>query len=286
MATTTDTHPTPASQTGISGHQERSERTRDLFEQAVRTSEPAEVERLHEEIVVLNLGVADALAARYARRGLDLDDLSQVARLALVRVVPQFRPEFGRDFLAYAVPSIVGALRKHFRDTGWTVRPPRRVQEAHQQITRCRPELFQRLGREPTVAEVAEETGIDHETVLEAIEVGDCYAPASLDRQVRRGTDESESTLGHFLGGADVEFDRCEARVVLEPLIAALSPRDRRVIELRFFEGLTQSEVGAQIGVTQMQVSRIQSRILAAMRAALGDLGDASGSQVASLGAA
>ena len=265
-------------------HQGRSDRTRDLFEQVAQCHDPVERDSLYNEIVEVNLTVADALAARYARRGLDPEDLVQVARLALVRVVPKFRPEFGKDFLAYAVPSILGAIRKHFRDAGWTVRPPRRIQEAHQLIARCRPDLVQSLGREPTVAEMVAETGLDEETLLESLEVRDCYTPVSLDGTVRPGSDESEQTLGQFVGQDDPAFDRCEARAMLEPLLAKLTPRDQRVVELRFIQGLTQREVGERIGVSQMQVSRIQTRILASLRSDLGDLGDlgeASGLHVA-----
>lgn len=253
---------------------DRASRTRELFEFASHCHDEAERSRLHQEIVLLNLEVADALASRYTGRGIDADDLCQVARLALVRVVPQFRPEYGKDFLVYAVPSIVGAVRKHFRDTGWTIRPPRRVQEAHQAIGRAGPALTQRLGREPTVAELGEETGIEADTLAEATTASDCYSPASLDAAVHHDAGDTERTLSHLVGDEDPEFDRSEARIMLEPLIAELEPRDRRVIELRFVRGLTQSEVGELISVSQMQVSRIQSRILAALRKRIGELPD------------
>lgn len=267
-------------------HAGRADRTRELFEQARTCRDAQQRAALHDQIVELNLGVADALASRYARRGLDPEDLCQVARLALVKVVPLFRPEFGKDFLAYAVPSILGAIRKHFRDAGWTVRPPRRVQEAHQLISRVRPDLVQRLGREPTVAELGAETGLDEETLLESLEVNDCYSPVSLDGSVRPGPDQPEQSLGQFVGQEDPGFDQSEARAILEPLLAKLTPRDRRVVELRFVQGLTQREVGERIGVSQMQVSRIQTRILSTLRAQIGDLGEASGLQVHAHGAA
>ncbi len=249
----------------------RARRTRELFAQ-VSERAPQARQDLYDELVLLNLPVADALARRYASRGLALDDLTQVARLALVRVVPQFRPEFGRDFLTYAVPSILGALRRHFRDTAWTVRPPRRIQEAQQLMRQLRPDLVQRLGREPTVAEVCAESGLDEETVLEALSVDGCFTPASLDRVVGPGDDLDASPLGDFLGAEDPDLERCEARVLIEPLLHDLDPRDRRVLQLRFVEGLTQREVGEQIGVTQMQVSRILTRVLAGLRERLGEL--------------
>lgn len=250
---------------------DRADRTRKLFAE-VGHAHDEERQRIRDELVLINLPVADALARRYAARGLALDDLTQVARLSLVRVVPQFRPEFGRDFLTYAVPSILGALRRHFRDTAWTVRPPRRVQEAQQALRQVRPDLVQRLGREPTVAEVCAESGLDEETVVEALTVDGCFTPASLDRVVGPGGEHDSSPLGDLLGAEDPELERCEARVLIAPLLGDLEARDRRVLRLRFVEGLTQREVGERIGVSQMQVSRILTRVLADLRSRLGEL--------------
>jgi RNA polymerase sigma-B factor len=254
----------------------RSVRTRDLFAERSATDDPGERSRLLDEIVTLNLGVADSLAQRYSARGLPLDDLVQEARLALVRVVESFRPEYGHDFLSYAVPSILGALRKQFRDSGWTVRPPRRIQEAQQAINQARSDLLQELGREPRVAELADLLDLDEETVIEALSADGCYTPASLDRPVGGDGDADPGgrTLGSVLGGADPDYDSCEARVMLRPLLATLERRDRTVLRLRFVEGLTQREVGERIGVTQMQVSRILSRILGTLRDGLGDVPD------------
>jgi RNA polymerase sigma-B factor len=254
----------------------RSVRTKDLFAERSSTDVPGERSRLLDEIVTLNLGVADSLAQRYSARGLPLDDLVQEARLALVRVVESFRPEYGHDFLSYAVPSILGALRKQFRDSGWTVRPPRRIQEAQQAINQARSDLLQELGREPRVAELADLLDLDEETVIEALSADGCYTPASLDRPVGGDGDADPGgrTLGSVLGGADPDYDSCEARVMLRPLLATLERRDRTVLRLRFVEGLTQREVGERIGVTQMQVSRILSRILGTLRDGLGDVPD------------
>lgn len=252
----------------------RSVRTRELFERRSASADPDERHQLLEEIVTLNLAVADSLAQRYSARGLAIEDLVQEARLALVRVVESFRPEYGHDFLSYAVPSILGALRKQFRDSGWTVRPPRRIQEAQQAINQGRADLLQQLGREPRVSEIAASLDLDEETVIEALSADGCYTPASLDRPVG-GDGDSEPggrTLGSVLGGYDPDFDSCEARVVLRPLISRLSARDRKVLQLRFIDGLTQREVGERIGVTQMQVSRILSRIFATLRDEVGEM--------------
>jgi RNA polymerase sigma-B factor len=252
----------------------RSVRTRDLFEQRAACDDAEDRKRLLEEIVTLNIPVADSLAQRYSARGLAIEDLVQEARLALVRVVESFKPEYGHDFLSYAVPSILGALRKQFRDSGWTVRPPRRIQEAQQAINQSRADLLQRFGREPRVSELAAELDLDEETVIEALSADGCYSPASLDRRIG-GESEGEGagrTLGSVLGGEDASFASAEARVVLRPLLSRLGDRDQKVLRLRFVDGLTQREVGEEIGVTQMQVSRILSRIFDTLRDEVGEV--------------
>jgi RNA polymerase sigma-B factor len=252
----------------------RSARTKSLFEERSNTDDPVERHRLLEEIVTINLQVADSLAQRYSARGLPIEDLVQEARLALVRVVESFRPEYGHDFLSYAVPSILGALRKQFRDSGWTVRPPRRIQEAQQAINQCRSDLLQELGREPRMSELAKVLDLDEETVVEALSADGCYTPASLDRPVGGDADAEPGgrTLGSVLGSDDPDFASCEARVVLRPLLSKLEDRDRTVLRLRFVDGLTQREVGEEIGVTQMQVSRILSRIFNTLREEVGEV--------------
>lgn len=252
----------------------RSTRTKDLFEERSATDDSERRRQLAEEIVTINLQVADSLAQRYSARGLPLEDLVQEARLALVRVVESFRPEYGHDFLSYAVPSILGALRKQFRDSGWTVRPPRRIQEAQQSINQSRADLLQELGREPRVSELAERLDLDEDTVIEALSADGCYTPASLDRPVGGDADAEPGgrTLGSVLGGEDPDFASCEARVVLKPLLERLEERDRTVLRLRFVDGLTQREVGEEIGVTQMQVSRILSRIFSTLREEVGEV--------------
>ena len=246
------------------GERERAHRTHELFLLLDRTDDELEQARLRDEVVTLNLSVADGIASRYSGRGVPQDDLEQVARLALVRVVRDFRLDRECDFLAYAVPSIRGALKRHFRDSGWTVRPPRRVQEAQLMMNSSRPDLVQRLGREPTVPEMAAAIGASEETVIEALAVDSCYSPDSLDRPM--DPEGGSVTLAGCIGRDDPQFDLCEHRTVLGPLIRNLSDRDRRVLELRFVEGLTQTEVGRAIGVSQMQVSRILSRILGDLR--------------------
>ena len=248
----------------------RSSRAAELFAELAREPDQARRSGLVDDIVLLHLALADALAGRYASRGVPSEDLVQVARLALVKAVHGFRPELESDFLAYAVPSIRGALKRHFRDHAWTVRPPRRVQEAQLVLNAARPALCQRLGREPTVAEAAEALDLDEETVLEALTVDTCYSPDSLDRPVDPDGEGGLELVG-CIGAEDPGFALSDSRTMLAPLIQALPPRDRQVLHLRFVQGLTQSEVGQQIGVTQMQVSRILSRLMTYLREGLTD---------------
>ncbi len=270
--TTSTTSITPSKSTStFSGESERSLRTRELFQRLSTLTDShgdrVEAQRLRDEIVLLNLPVADALAHRYTSRGIATEDLVQVARLTLVKVVRTFSVTFDNDFLAYAVPSITGALRKHFRDAGWVVRPPRRLQEAQLRINAETPRLQQVLGRVPTGDELAEATGLEESVVAEALSLDGCFSPTSLDvpaQRDRSGTDTIGSLLPDDL--SDLDFARAEARMALRPLVEGLSHRDRQVLELRFVHEMTQREVGDRIGVTQMQVSRILTRILNQLR--------------------
>ncbi|NUR08723.1 MAG: sigma-70 family RNA polymerase sigma factor [Nocardioidaceae bacterium] len=243
--------------------QERSERTHDLLLRLDRSSDEREQQELLDQVVVLNLGVARAVASRYRARGLSLDDLQQVASLALVKAARGFDAHAGHDFLSYAVPTIRGEVRRHFRDHGWTVRPPRRIQELQAKIGGCESELAFRLGRSPRPSEVADHLGETLDDVLEALTEDGCFHPASLDKPV--GT-ETETVLGDMFGEEDSGRDAAEARVVLAPVVRRLGERDRRILMLRFFKGWTQQEIADDIGVTQMQVSRLLSRILRQLR--------------------
>lgn len=224
-------------------------------------------QRLCDEIITRTLPVADRLAAHYGGRGVPMDDLRQVARTALVQAMRRFHGAGEHAFLAYAVPSIRGELKRYFRDMGWMVRPPRRIQEARLALNGVQEDLSNELGRDPNTRELADHTGLDHDTVKAARGADHCYRPESLDRP--RGDDDGSRTVGDMTGEFDPAFSQAEARVVIWPLLEQLSPRDRKVIILRFFKGLTQSEVGKRIGISQMQVSRVESRILQGFREGL-----------------
>ena len=241
---------------------DRRARTARLLLEAARATTRRAHDRLIDEVVEANMAVADTVASRYSRRGLPTEDLRQVAYVALVRAAQRFDPDRGKDFLAYLVPTVRGEIRRYFRDYGWMVRPPRRIQELQARIMTARKDLTDALGRVPETVEVAARLDVTVAEINEAM-VGDgAFEPASLDRPVGEG----EGTLGDLLGGADDEHDPAEARVILTPLIRDLPERDRRIIELRFFKGLTQQEIADDIGVTQMQVSRLLARIYRQLR--------------------
>ena len=214
------------------------------------------------------MGVADAIAARYRRRGIAEEDLRQVAYLALTKAASNFDPDAGHDFLSYAVPTIRGELRRYCRDSGWMVRPPRRVQELQARIFSARSELSLRLGRSPSTQEVADELGEQRADVEEALAAEGCSTPASLDRPA--GSD-NDVTIGELVGERDPRRSAAEARVLLAPVVRRLSERDKRVLRLRFFEDYTQQEIAEDLGITQTQVSRLLARIFGELRAGLLD---------------
>jgi RNA polymerase sigma-B factor len=245
---------------------DRGSTTARLLDELHHTDDEREKRALRAEVVVLNMGVARAIAHRYRQRGLAEDDLVQAAYVGLVKAVNGFDPSHERDFLSYAVPTVTGEVKRYFRDFGWAVRPPRRVQELQGSIAKLSSELTQRLGRSPRPTEVAGQLGLEVESVIEALAADGAFTPASLDVPVG---EDGAATLGDLMPHEDLEFSSAEARVVLGPAVRALSARDRRILELRFFEGWTQEQIAQDIGVTQMQVSRLLSRILKDLRAEL-----------------
>nr|WP_281386783.1 SigB/SigF/SigG family RNA polymerase sigma factor [Jiangella mangrovi] len=240
-----------------------------------RVAEADGVERrqLLDEVVLLHLGLAEAIAKRYYRRSLENDDILQVANLGLVNAATRFDPEVGKDFVSFAVPTIAGEIKRHFRDHGWAVRPPRRVQELQAALTTATAEIAQANGATPTNADLAEHLHVDVADVREARASHDCFTAASIDY---RG-DTDETSLAESLGADDTAYEQSEAAVALGPACRELAERDRRILYLRFFRGWTQEEIGRDLGVTQMQVSRLLNRILRRLRSKIGALEPASG---------
>jgi len=246
---------------------ERARRTDDIVSDLRDSDVELDVEELTRQLIETNAGVARSMASRYRNRGIDLDDLEQVALLGLTKAAQRFDASAGHDFLSFAVPTVRGELRRHFRDLGWMVRPPRRVQDLQARIAAAQDELEQGLGRSARPSEVAEHIGVEVNDIVEALAADGCFTPTSLDAPVADGT----SSLGALLGTEDRALTRAEARVVLRPLLRGLSARDARIVHLRFYEELTQQEIADDIGLTQAQVSRVLTKILARMREDLVD---------------
>jgi len=237
-------------------------RRQELREMFVAFAETRD-EKVRAALIEAHIGLAEYLARRFSNRGEPLDDLVQVASTGLIKAVDRFEPERGLEFSTYATHTIVGELKRHFRDKGWAVRVPRRMQELHLRLTTIVSTLNQDLGRSPTIAEIAQGAGVSEEEVLEAMEAGQAYRFTSLDAPA---PGEEAGSLGANMGEEDEQMIEVEHRVALSPLISKLPPRQQTILHLRFFEGLTQSEIATRLGISQMHVSRLLARSLAQLR--------------------
>lgn len=249
---------------------ERSEQTAELLHAVAEADDPDEADELRSRVVLINRGVAEAIARRYQGRGVPVEDLVQVAQEGLIKAVSRFDPTLRNDLLTFAVPTIRGEVQRYFRDQGWMVRPTRRVQEIQGLARDASRELEQSLGEEPSDQEVADHVGVPVAEYRRAVAAHGCFQPVSLDLSV--GSDD-RATLGDVLVGDDEDGAASEARLVLAPVVRRLSERDRRILYLRYFADLTQTEIGEDLGVTQMQVSRLLTRILGELREDLGAVG-------------
>jgi RNA polymerase sigma-B factor len=218
-----------------------------------------------ERLVARFLPLARQLARRYGKTGESMDDLIQVASLGLVKAIDRYELDRGTAFSSFAVPTILGEIKRHFRDTGWTLRVPRAVQERRMKVNRAIPVLTARLGRSPTTAEIAEQIQATSEEVLEALEAAVAYEPVSLD--ATPGADEDE-TWAQSVGGDDPGYELVEHSATLSPALRALPERERLIVHMRFVQDMTQSEIAARIGISQMHVSRLIRKALEAMREA------------------
>jgi RNA polymerase sigma-B factor len=230
-------------------------------------SREADTDELTRQLIETNAAVARSMASRYRNRGIDLDDLEQVALLGLTKAAQRFDPNAGHDFLSFAVPTVRGELRRHFRDSGWMVRPPRRVQDLQTRISSAQEELESRLGRSPRPSEIAAHLDEDTSDIVEALAADGCFTPTSLDARVADGS----SSLGDLLGQEDRALAQTEAKVMLDPLMRGLTARDRRILRLRYYQEQTQQEIAESVGLTQAQVSRVLTRILTDLRVGLAE---------------
>ena len=225
-------------------------------------------ESAREQIVEQFMPLVRKIASRYAGRGEPMEDLVQVGSIGLVLAIERFDIERGVKFTTYAVPTIVGEIQRHFRDRAWAVHVPRRMKELSLKLARTIEAATADLGRAPTIAELAADTGLEEEEVVEALETYHAYSTRSLSQPLGLG-DSDEGTVEDLFGAPEAGYEEVEHGVLLESGLAALDERERSIIELRFFEGLTQSEIAARVGISQMHVSRLLRRSLAVMRGRL-----------------
>lgn len=228
-------------------------------------ADPATREEILSGVIVSQLPLARSIAARYRDRGEQLEDLVQVASMALVMAVQRYRVGQGVSFAAYAVPTITGELRRYFRDHGWAIRPPRRIQELRPRVRTAAQELAQELHRAPTADEVAELLDVSAEDVRETQMATAEYHSLSLDLPGR--DDDDATSLADRIGGPDPRIDSLVDLISVRPLLTCLSSRDRRILALRFFDGRTQQQIADEIGVTQMQVSRLLAQAISKLQA-------------------
>ena len=219
-----------------------------------------------EQLIERYMSLVRSLARRYAYRGEQLDDLVQIGAIGLIKAIDRFDLKRGVELTTYATPNIIGEIKRHFRDKGWAVRVPRGLQELNVQVSKLIEQLTVQLGRSPTIPELAKAAGVEEELVLEAIESGRAYSSVSLS--TGGGSDEEGGDLDPLesLGEIEHEYEISEDRAVLAPGFRVLDERERKILHLRFFSGLTQSQIAEQIGISQMHVSRLIRRSLEKIR--------------------
>jgi RNA polymerase sigma-B factor len=233
---------------------------------SVEEGDPAR-QAARDDLVRMHLPLVEHLARRFRNRGEPYDDLVQVATIGLIKSIDRFDTDRGVEFSTYATPTIVGEIKRHFRDKGWAVRVPRRLQELRLSLTAATSELSQRHGRSPTVHELAVHLGLSEEDVLEGLEAANSYSTLSLDAPEQG--DEDGFAVADTLGSEDESLEGVEYRESLKPLLEQLPAREKRILLLRFFGGMTQSQIAADIGISQMHVSRLLARTLAQLREGL-----------------
>jgi RNA polymerase sigma-B factor len=268
-----DVTPTPdpgptASDTRAAARAADRVRTRELFNQ-LQGLDPEDVQHrlVRDELVELHLPLVEYLARRFRNRGEPLDDLVQVATIGLIKSVDRFDLDRGVEFSTYATPTIVGEIKRHFRDKGWAIRVPRRLQEMKLSLTKATAELSQRNGRAPTVAELAKHLELSEDDVLEGLESANAYSAISLDAPDI--SDNDSPAVADSLGAVDDALEGVVYRESLKPLLEQLPPREKQILMLRFFANLTQSQIAADLGISQMHVSRLLARTLAQLREGL-----------------
>jgi RNA polymerase sigma-B factor len=230
------------------------------------SKDPAERDRLREQLVAGYHDFVYFLARKFQNRGEPLDDIVQVGYLGLIKAIERFDPDLGFEFTTFATLTVAGEIKRHFRDKGTAIRFPRRLQELHQSVVRVNEEMKNQLGREPTVSEVAERLGVTPEDVTEAFEMGPAYMPLSLDQPIGSADGQEGRAIAEQIGSVDPELDRVEMRDLLDRAMVHLTPRERSIMAMRFYEQMSQSEIARRLGISQMHVSRLQRAALEQLR--------------------
>jgi RNA polymerase sigma-B factor len=243
------------------------EQLRRLHRAYRETSDPVEKDRIREQLVRGYESLVHFLARKFQNRGEPLEDIVQVGFLGLIKAIDRFDPDLGNEFTTFATPTVAGEIKRYFRDKGWAIRFPRRLQELYQQVVRTNELLKNELNRQPTVAEVAARLGVSEEDVLEALEMSAAYSPVSLDAPLGgEGAEDGSRQYSESVGGEDENLDRVELRDVLSRAMAHLNPRERSIMAMRFYDQMSQSEIAKRLGISQMHVSRLQRAALEQLR--------------------
>lgn len=238
-----------------------------MFRRLVSLDDRSSAYRRQRELIIAQcLPLATHIARRFRNRGEPLEDLVQVARVGLMNAVNRYDPDNGAEFLAFAVPTMMGEVRRHFRDHGWSVKVPRRLKELNSELKKAHEELSHRMGRAPTASEIAIHLGIDREEVVEAQIASSAYSTLSSDASVGRDDDDDGRSISSTFGLFDANLDKVLDIETVRPLLAALPAREQTVLRLRFFENMTQTQIGERLHISQMHVSRLLARSLATLR--------------------
>ena len=239
--------------------------TRERFVRYAATRDP----KLREELVVAHLNLVRYLAVRFANRGETIEDLIQVGTVGLIKAIDRFDVERGVEFTTYATPTIIGEIKRYFRDKGWAVKVPRRLQELNLAVNRAVEHLSVELGRAATVADLAKRLGATEEEIIEAQELGQAYNLLSLDSELAAEGEAKSTTLLDYVGMQDSDLDLLEDKANLERAFDVLDPRERVIVYLRFYQNVSQTEIAKRLNVSQMHVSRLQARALSKLKAFL-----------------
>lgn len=242
--------------------EERKERLRKLFEEFDQTGE----KKLRDQLITEHIYIAEILAKKYVNRGIEYDDLFQVASVGLIYAIDRYDVSKGFEFSSFATPTIVGEIKRYFRDKGWVIRVPRRIQELSKKVNIMRTVLSQELQRQPTIDDIAERLEISSEEVLEAMEASKVYTPQSLDKTFDSGMDDREMNLGDVIGIEDENFDLIEFQDVIDRLTVHLNDLEKKIFYYRYYDKRTQVSIADELDISQMTVSRIEKKIIQKFR--------------------